>query len=218
MVGMKPCFLFIALLLSTFLGACATPTTQVPTSTPQIINVYATSSTRPWLEKVFDCAPENVIVRIADNNAEADISLRLGEPEFVTPAMYQIDTEEILVVTHRQSPVQNMSLQQVQNLFAGTDSSPAQVWVYASGEDVQEMFEQAVMQGRNVTTFARLAVNPQQMSDILNAESNAVGVLPRHWKAGHPREVYSVGTFPVLAILKDTPQGVIQEIIACLQK
>jgi len=114
--------------------------------------------------------------------------------------------------------VQNMSLGQVQDLFAGTDSSPAQVWVYASGEDVQEMFEKTVMQGRSVTSFARLAVNPQQMSDVLNAESNAVGVLPRHWKAGDPREVYSVGTFPVLAVLKDTPQGAIQEIIACLQK
>ncbi len=167
---------------------------------------------------MFDCAPENVIIQVSDGSDAADISLRLGEPGFAAPAMYQIDTEEILVVAHRQSSVQNMSLGQVQDLFAGTEPSPVQVWVYASGEDVQGIFEQAVMQGKVVTSFARLAVSPGQMSDVLNSESNAVGVLPRHWKAGNPREVYSLGTFPVLAMLRNPPQGAIQEIIACLQK
>ncbi len=210
--------LFIGSLISAFLSACATPDTQMPVPAPQIVSVYTTASTQPWLADVFECAPENVIVQVSDGSFAADMSLRLGEPEFMPPAVYQIDTEEILVVAHRQSSVQNLSLGQVQNLFAGTGSSNVQVWVYTSGDDVQGIFEQTVMQGRAVTSFARLAVDPQQMSDVLNAESNAVGVLPRHWKAGNPREVYSVGTFPVLAMLRDAPQGAIQEIIACLQK
>ena len=90
--------------------------------------------------------------------------------------------------------------------------------MYASGEDVQGLFDQIVMAGRSVNPSARLAVNPQQMSDALVNESNAVGVLPRHWKAGDVREVYSVATVPVLAITASEPQSVIKELIACLQK
>ena len=215
---MRSRFLFFASLISVFLFACAPADNEMPASTPQIVSVYATAATRPWLEDVFDCAPDTVIVQVSDSSIAADISIRLGEPRFAPPAIYQIDTEEILVVAHRQSSVGNMSTQQVQDLFAGNEPSSMLVWVYASAEDVQELFEQAVMQGRVVTSFARLAVNPQHMSDILNAESNAIGILPRHWQAGNPREVYSVGNFPVLAMLRNIPQGAIQEIIACLQK
>jgi len=56
------------------------------------------------------------------------------------------------------------------------------------------------------------------MSDTLVNESNAVGILPRHWKAGDVREVYSAGTVPVLALTRTEPQGVVKELISCLQK
>jgi hypothetical protein len=90
--------------------------------------------------------------------------------------------------------------------------------VYDSGEDVQEVFDQSVMQASSVSPSARLAVNPQQMSDTLVNEANTLGILPRHWKAGDVREVFSVGTVPVLAITNAEPVGVLEELIACLQK
>jgi hypothetical protein len=142
----------------------------------------------------------------------------VGEPEFLNSPAYQIDTDGILIVTHRQSPIQNLNLEGVRALFAGQGDPSVQVWVYASGEDVQEVFDQVVMEGRNVTSSARIAVNPQQMSDTLVNESNTVGILPRHWKVGDTREVFTVATVPVLAITNSEPQGVIQDLIACLQK
>jgi hypothetical protein len=74
------------------------------------------------------------------------------------------------------------------------------------------------MEGRNVMSSARLAVNPQQMSDTLVNQPNTVGILPRHWKAGDVRDVYLVATVPVLAISQNEPEGVIKELLACLQK
>ena len=65
---------------------------------------------------------------------------------------------------------------------------------------------------------ARVAVNPQQMSDTLVNESNSVGILPRHWKAGDVRDVYSVGVVPVLALTQAEPEGVVKSLLACLQK
>jgi hypothetical protein len=158
-----------------------------------------------------------VISRV-DDPEFADVSLRVGEPPFHETPANHIDTEEILIVTHRQSPVQNLTLEEARALFAGQGDSGLEVWVYAPEEDVQQVFDQTVMAGKGITPWARIAVNPQHMSDTLVDQANAVGILPRRWKAGDAREVFSGGTVPVLAITNAEPQGAIKELIACLQK
>lgn len=203
------------LLCSLLLFSCSTNPPQ--TTTLQLVTVYSTSAAQPWLSELYICAESIAVISRSDDPASADILLRVGEPQFLDSPAYQIDTEEILVVTHRQSPIQNLTLEDVRTLFAGQGDASVQVWVYASGEDVQEVFDQAVMQGRIVTSYARLAVNPQQMSDTLVNESNTVGILPRHWKVGDVRDVYSVATVPVLAITPSDPQGAVRQLIGCLQ-
>jgi hypothetical protein len=182
------------------------------------MTVYSTAAAQPWLSPLYECATVSTVISRVDDPSAAAIVLRVGEPSFLDSSAFQIDSEEILIVTHRQSPVQNLTLEEARALFAGQGDPSVQVWVYASGEDVQEVFDQFVMAGRNVTSSARIAVNPQQMSDILMNEPNTVGILPRHWKVGDTREVFSVATVPVLAITSSEPQGVIKELIACLQK
>ena len=204
-------FLFVFLLSACFPTATATPEIQ-------IVNVYSTPATQPWLSNVFACAPVGTVISVASDSTEADISLRLGEPGFAPASAYQIDTEEILIVTHRQSPVQNMTGDEVRELFTRGSDPSVQVWVYAAGEDVERVFEQAVMQGRSVTSLARLASSPQHMSDTLNNEPNAVGILPRHWKVGDSRIVYTIPDVPVLVVVREEPQGAVQKILSCMQK
>jgi hypothetical protein len=134
-----------------------------------------------------------------------------------TPA-FQIDREDLLVVTHRESPVQNLSADEVRALFAGQGQADVQVWVFGSGEDLQQVFAREIMHGATVTSLARLAVNPQQMSNTLNSDKNTVGLLGRHWKTGTVREVFSLPDQPVLAITATEPHGAVKEILACLQK
>ncbi|HLO17966.1 MAG TPA: hypothetical protein VK206_24260, partial [Anaerolineales bacterium] len=192
--------------------------TSTPPATPQVVTVYSTSAAQPWLEPLYTCAGSLVVISRVGDTSSADIVLRVGEPKFLDSPAYQIDTEDILVVTHRQSPVQNLTLEEARLLFAGQGNPSVQVWVYASEEDVQEVFDQLVMAGGSVTPSARIAVNPQQMSDTLVNEANTVGILPRHWKAGDTREVFSVATVPVLAITDSGPKGAIEQLIGCLQK
>ena len=203
-------------LLSSFLLFSCSPNT--PAATPQIVQVYSTFAAEPWLSELYDCGQTQAILSRVDDPISADIILRVGEPPFLDSPAYQIDTEEILIVTHRQSPVQNLTLEEARLLFSGLGDPSVQVWVYASGEDVQEGFDRVVMAGRRVAPSARIAVHPQQMSDTLVNEPNTVGVLPRHWKAGDSRDVFTVGTVPVLAITMSEPEGAIKELIACLQK
>ena len=113
--------------------------------------------------------------------------------------------------------MQNLTLEEGRALFVGQGDPTVQVWVYVSEEDVQIVFDQFVMEGRSVTPAARLAVNPQQMSDILVKEANAEA-SPRHWKVGDVRDIYLVATVPVLAITQNEPEGVIKELLVCLQK
>ena len=205
-------FLF---LLSVFLFSCSsTP----PSVTPQLITVYSTSAAQPWLPQFYECGGNSAVISRVDDPSVADIVVRVGEPAFLDSPAFQIDTEEILIVTHRRSPIQRLNFEEVRAFFAGEGDSAVEVWVYASGEDVQEVFDQVVMAGRRVSSSARLAVDPQHMSDTLLNESNAIGILPRHWKAGDTREVLSVASVPVLAITESEPQGLIQELIACLQQ
>lgn len=203
-------------LLSSFLLFSCSPTT--PPITPQLISVYSTFAAEPWLPSLYACAGTSVALSRIDDPSLAEIILQVGEPQFLDSPAFQIDTEEILIVTHRQSPIQNLSLEEVRTLFAGEGDPSVQVWVYAAGDDVQTVFDQVVMAGRNVTSAARLAIHPQQMSDTLVSESNSVGILPRHWKVADTRDVYSVATVPVLAVTSSEPHGVIREMISCLQK
>ncbi|MGZ9226448.1 MAG: hypothetical protein ACXW4M_12925 [Anaerolineales bacterium] len=203
-------------LLSFFLLFSCSPGT--PLATPQLITVYSTSAAQPWLPQLYECAGTSSVLSRVDNPSTAEIVLRVGEPSFLDLPAFQIDTEEILIVTHRQSPIQNLTLEEARALFAGQGDPFVHVWVYASGEDVQDVFDQVVMAGRNVTSSARLAVHPQHMSDTLVNESNAVGILPRHWKVGDARDVFTVAKVPVLAITHTEPNGVVKELVACLQK
>jgi hypothetical protein len=208
--------IFIIPILLLLCSSCASAETQPPPA--QVINVYATLGTLPWLSGVYACANQSAAIVNLTDPQTAEIVIQMGEPEeLVTPA-YQIDTEEILIVTHRESPVHNLTLAEARSLFMGQGDPSIQVWVYDAGQDVQKVFEQAVMAGGNVTSQAKVAASPQQMSDVMTAEQNAIGILPRHWRLGTVREVYSVATVPVLVIVKDDPVGVLMDLVLCLQK
>jgi hypothetical protein len=205
----------LLLVMGLILPACAP---AAPSATPEVISVYSTAAAQPWLSELYDCAGTASVLSRVDDPSAAAIVLRIGEPDGLTTPAYQVDMEEILVVTQRQSPIQNLSLEGARTLFSGQGDPSVQVWTYASGMDIQDVFNRLVMQGQNIAPTARLAVDPQLMSDTLVNEPYMVGILPRHWKMGDSREVFSAGTFPVLAITPNEPQGTVRQLIACLQK
>ncbi len=200
--------------LPLLLFSCSTNT---PQAAPQVVSVYSTFAAEPWLTELYACADSNVVIVRVDDPTASDIILQVGEPEFIAGFAYQVDEEEILIATHRQSPVQNLNLEGARALFIGLGDPSVQVWVYAPEVDVQQIFDRFVMEGRGVAPSALVAGTPQQMSDTLLNETNAVGILPRRWRAGDLREVYSAATVPVLALTKNEPLGVVNQLLSCLQ-
>lgn len=210
----------LVLALSFLLWSCA-PRTVSPSSPPttQMVDVYASAAAQPWLPDLYGCATEQaVIVRMVGAPADAQIRLRVGQPQDLTALAYQIDTEDIQIVTNRESPVQNLSADQARALFSGVGAEGLEVWVFAPAEDMQQIFDEQVMQGAQITSLALLAASPQQMSDALNKDKNAVGILPRHWRAGTVRDLYTLANIPVLAIVDEEPKGAVEGVLTCLQK
>ena len=210
---MRKIFLPVLILISSVISSCST---SMPPATPELVTVYSTAAAEPWLHELYNCAGTTAVLSRVDDPSSAQISLHVGEPKTLSVA-YQIDTEEILIVAQRQSPVQNLTREEARALFLGQGDSAVQLWVYSSGNDVQDVFDKLVMEGRSVSPSAHLAATPQQMSDTLVNDPNTVGILPRHWKAGDSREVFSVATVPVLAVSPIEPHGTVKDLIACLQ-
>jgi phosphate transport system substrate-binding protein len=217
---MRPFLLF--LLFSFLMPSCSPATPQV---TPRLVNVYVTSAAYPRVADLYACAPSSLVVGLSDANS-AEITMRLGEPSPLMMPAFKIGTEDILVVNHPEVGVGPLTLEQVQSLFSGQISNwkdvggndlPVQVWSFSRDEDVQQVFDQAVMNGQPVTTLARLAVSSQAMSDSVGTMPGSIGFLPRRWKAGNTREALKVATVPVLIIAPTEPQGAVKDLIGCLQ-
>ena len=218
-------FKHILLILLFILTACAPAPTNTPnplssaSETPQVIKIYATQVTHSWLMDAYTCAEQLHILLYAENDPQAaDIKIQLGEPEQLTSPAFQIGQDDIVVVANRESALQNMSEAEIRQLFSNPTAEQGQVWVFSTGQDSQQVFNKAVMKGQAITSLARVALSPQQMSDVLNQDKNAVGILPRLWKAGAVRDIYTITGIPILAIIKTEPQGQIQSILGCLQK
>jgi len=197
-----------------FLIACAPIN---PPSETQVVNIYSSPAAQPWLADVYACVPQGTSLKVADTPALADLSLHLGDSGLWQGPAFQIGAEDILIITDEQSPIQDLTLEDARALFAGVTDPSIEVWVYASQEDIQITFEQEVMAGRPVTSLARLAVSPRHMSDSMLNTPTAIGILPRRWKTGDVRDVYTIPDVPVLALIKDESQQAVRQLLDCLQ-
>jgi hypothetical protein len=217
--NMKKLFLMIILILS----ACAPASAS---STAQVVQVYSTSAAQPWLAELYSCAAEQSIVIRESEKESADIVLRLGQPATLATPAFQVGTDEVLVVVNRVHPFNNLSAEQVRGLFTGeigdwseiipSKTGKVQVWVFAQGADVQEVFAKTLA-GSSPVSSARLATSPDAMAQAIAGDENAIGILSRHWKMGNVSEVYVATSAPVLAITSSAPQGMLKDLLACLQ-
>lgn len=220
---------FALLLLGSMLVASCNSAT--PTAIAEPITVQYTAGAVPWLAALYGCAGTDVFnaeQRTGDflDPQSVDLVLRVGEPANLNIPSYKIGNEDILVIVNRQNPINHLTAEEVHGLFSGSiqtwkdingSNSPVQVWSFFAGEDIQEIFEQTAMNGSPITSTARLASGPDEMSQAIANDVNAVGILSRHWKMGNVSDVYTVTNVPVLAISSTEPQGEVLNILACLQ-
>ena len=204
------------------LSACGVQTSQ---ATPQLVKVYVTSAASSRLPDLYNCATPSTAILLSDPQT-ADISIRLGPPDNLSSPSFQIGTDDVVVIVQSQNNINQLTADQIHSIFLGQVSNwkdiggsemPVQVWAYAPSEDIQQIFEQNVMNNQPVTSLARLAVSAQNMLDSIAKNAGSIGYLPRSLGMANVHVVYKVASEPLLAITKSQPQGVINNLIACLQ-
>jgi len=204
------------------LSACGVQTSQ---ATPQLVKVYVSSAASSRLPDLYNCATPSTAILLSDPQS-ADITLRLGPSDGLSSPAFQIGTDDVAVIVQSQNNIDNLTLDQIHSIFLGQvidwkdvggSDTPIQVWTYAQGEDIQQIFEQNFMNNQPVTSSARLAVSAQNMLDSIAKNAGSVGYLPRSLETANVRDVYKAISEPLLAITKSQPQGAVNNLIACLQ-
>lgn len=170
-----------------------------------------------------------------------DIVFRLGEAEwndsdyFVT----QIDSQNILFITNDANPTEEISIQELKAIFAGMQSSwndeplfgeITSVWTYPDGSELEDWLKEILIGSSSLGLTRKLAPNPSAMLEAVGSDETAIGYLPDAYLKNPEQQLVDrinileienieeeLLPLPVLAYLKEKPDGAVREFLLCLQ-
>jgi hypothetical protein len=204
-----------------------------PTPIPETFHIQYSHAAQPWLAALNNCAGKSIVAiesRTADfqDPQSANLFMLVGQTDNLTGPAWQIGTDDLLVIVNPQNPITSLTEGQVRSLFNGQIqnwkdingiNAPVQVWVFPVSEDIQQIFENNILAGGTITSLARLANDPEEMSQAISEDPAAIGIMTRRRNTETTLEVYTgASNLPVLAITQTEPQGALAQILACLQK
>jgi phosphate transport system substrate-binding protein len=228
----KPRALLIFLALWVLFGAagCTEGLPEIA-ATQELVRVAITPAARHTGLAVSTCAAtisgaSFEVSEVYASQAEADLQIRLGEPQPAAAFAAQIASEELVIVLHPDNTASSLTLNQVQQLFSGNIHSWAelggediavQVWSLLPADETRRAFIQTVLGGNQLATTASLAPTPEIMAATVASHPAAIGFLPRSWNAPDLTAILPGVSMPVLVVAESEPQGAARELVACLQ-
>jgi DNA-binding transcriptional LysR family regulator len=227
------------------LAACQTPTpAPVSAEYPEAVVVQHTPALRIAVPVLQACAAEapdlalflEEVPRTAiDLTSEVEgltrLGLVLGEPaegEFAVA----LGEAQIVLIVHPSNPVQNLSADELQNLFSGVVQNWSQIggldqavipWVLTPADESRQLFDKTILGELNLASQARLAADPIWMLAEVSADPGAIGYLPAAWLDDTVRPVdlqAALGDelrLPLMALAVTRPQGQALNLMICLQ-
>lgn len=237
--------LLISLVL--LLAACGTPESSTPAPTPEAINLMYPDALQPWADKLGACASDNPLVGlyfipspISKSPILAnEIVLELGNPSPRDESSYvsQIGLERIVVVTNQANKLSQLTIDELRSIYSGQTlkwgdgiGQPIKIWVFPIGDPIRMVFDQAVMEAHSITTEAMLAPDPGAMLEAVSEDASAIGYLPESFitsdgavRKSKVKIIPLVGSAkeqlhqPVLAMTQTEPQGLMRDLLVCLQ-
>jgi phosphate transport system substrate-binding protein len=220
-------FLVIFLLLS----ACTS--TDIPTETPETVTltVVISPAVFPVRLAVSTCGAQTpeAVVFIREGftgQADADLVIRLGEPDNFPLFVAQVAQEEIVLVVNPGNQAALMTLDQVADVFSGRirnwsviggSDAEIQVWTFMEADETRQIFDREVLGGGKVVPSALLAPHPSAMLEAISRDSLAVGYIPKAWSTDEVSTILLGIQLPVLVVADEVPQGAARELVACLQ-
>lgn len=231
----------IVLLITAAISACQPSVTPAARPTPQVMTVQMTPALTIYSEQYRKCVEEMPGVGLAVLERPASaldldqsyIALRWGAGENLKGYAAVIGQDELVIVVHPKNPLTRISLTDLQAIYQGSqkdwqEPAPAgeiQAWAYPSGDDVQAVFQGAVLDGAPAAQSAvSMAPNPEAMREAVAANPAAIGFLPKRWIDGSIKTLTVSGldaarlAQPLLSISKSEPKDPEKSWLICVQE
>ncbi len=224
-----------SLVLALSIAACsgaATPTPESP------VRIGAAASALPFLREATDrsitgstpfeitiaASNSDLLAKVAGDSIDVGLTLYLPENSILWAA--PLGEEKIAVVVNPANTTDDLSLLQVQDIFAGRNSE----WTVAVGEDDDDtriVFEAMALRGVKPALTAVVMPSPEAMLKFVAGTPNGIGYLPLRWVNDTVRAVMIDGRPPtaddyelkvlILAVAKEEPTGRVREWLGRVQ-
>ncbi|MBG0770359.1 MAG: hypothetical protein H0S82_01545 [Anaerolineaceae bacterium] len=230
-------------LLMGLLAGCNTSAGEE--SALEVVHLQTTSALAHWLPQAADCAAAISNLGIASEIVEpsalsldtADLILRLGQRQADDPYAAVVGTESLVLVAGDQVPLDVLSLESLQSIYAGDwtlwsevpegenvagTAQPLTLFSYPQGNEFETLFSQAYLDGKTITGSVQRYSSMDGLAALLAANPYGLGyALASQVPAGF-RTLVVTGltqdpTFYVLAVTAAEPEGGLKQLLLCLQ-
>jgi len=122
--------------------------------------------------------------------------------------------------------IEELSQEQISAVYAGRirnwaelggEDAEINLWVYGQDDDLQHAFNEIILESNILSSTARQAQIQAVMREEIAKDTYALGIITQAQADENLRVLYSLGSFPVLAIPREEPQGKIFSLLSCLQ-
>jgi hypothetical protein len=213
------------------LSGCTSTDVATETTETVTLSVVISPAVFPVRLAVSTCGAQTpeVVVFIRESftgQTNADLVIRLGEPDNFPPFVAQVAQEELVLVVNSGNQAATMTLNLVADVFSGRihnwsmiggSDAEIQVWTFIEADETRQIFEREVLGGGRVVSNALLAPHPSAMLEAITRDPLAVGYIPKAWSTGEVSTILLGIQLPVLVVADEQPQGAARELVACLQ-
>lgn len=223
--------------LTILLAACGTGVRlNAPTPAPSV-RVATTASAAPFVRAATDrntTGPTPFVITLSASNPdllasaakESIIGVTLFLPDGASLWATPLGAEPIAVIVNAASPTDELSMGQVQDIYAGRNAA----WAAAAredGDDSRLYFESVALRGLRPAATINVAPSPEAMLKFVSSTPNGIGYLPLRWVDESVKPIAIDGKRPdeegyplialVVAVAKEEPTGPAREWLVKVQ-
>jgi hypothetical protein len=225
---------------SLFLTACTGPVTE-DLATLRIGITPNLSTLQPEIQRCAADLPVHLFLIELPLNAlqieDYDAIIHVGDPPKEAGFSTQVGSVKLVIILNAGNPISILEPSVVKSILTGTitdwqDVSPGdfsepiaiQVWSFPEGDDVRQLMEQILLNGRSISSSNRLVPDEQAMIEAVMSDPSAIGfITDRTTPNGvHILDVEPSNAFnlpqPILASLPAKAQEAIKPLLICLSQ
>ena len=237
-------FLLLVIVIVMIVPACA-PEAPVPVEQPppEVVALHITPAVQHWLPMVAECAADipnfgasvQVLPRGELSLADADLILRLGERLDDDPFVAVMGVEEMVILAGADVPVERISLDDLQAIYAGSLTAWGDVaqeagrgqlinpLSYPEGHELEILFRRSYLADSSILAEPQVFSTLDFLEKLLDLHPGAIGYalssqLPDGARIIELTPQDQVASLHyVLAVTAEEPGGGLKQLLLCLQ-